>query len=156
MMSRAKNIIDLMRMMHASSGETYFALRDGVVAGIEDLEAELATAQTDAHDRIADLNTELASLVENYEREKAIVTRVWEQLGNPSYESLNGRSIYDLIDELKAERDAAVASLRQIADPNAFLHSGDDASLARRYEEIAQAALDMFKQANQTLLNLTL
>lgn len=33
--------------------------------------------------------------------EKAIVTRIWELLGNPSYEELKGRSIYDLIISLK-------------------------------------------------------
>lgn len=35
--------------------------------------------------------------------ETAIVNRIWDQLGNPSYKELNGRYIYDLIDELKAE-----------------------------------------------------
>jgi len=50
------------------------------------------------------------------------------------------------IEALKAERDAVVAALEQIADPSAFIHSGDDASLARRYEEIAQAALAARKE----------
>jgi len=50
---------------------------------------------------------------------------------------------------MKAERDAVVAALKQIADPNAFLHSGDDASLARRYEEIAQAALSACKEEGE-------
>jgi hypothetical protein len=30
------------------------------------------------------------------------IRRIWSQLGNPSYEELGGRSIFDLIDELKA------------------------------------------------------
>jgi len=38
-----------------------------------------------------------------------IVARIWKHLGSPSYEELAGRSIYDLIGCLKAERDAAVA-----------------------------------------------
>ena len=42
------------------------------------------------------LETELAA-------ESAIVSRIWTQLGSPTYEQLKGRSIYDLIDELKAE-----------------------------------------------------
>ena len=39
-----------------------------------------------------------------YAAEYAIVDRIWKQLGSPSYEELNGRTIYDLIDELKALR----------------------------------------------------
>jgi hypothetical protein len=42
------------------------------------------------------------ALKDELRSEQAIVTRIWEQLGNPSYASLKGRSIYDLIDALKA------------------------------------------------------
>jgi hypothetical protein len=42
------------------------------------------------------LETELAA-------ERAIVSRIWVQLGSPTYADLNGRSIYDLIDEIKTE-----------------------------------------------------
>jgi cell division septum initiation protein DivIVA len=49
-----------------------------------------------AADRIEQLERELAE-------EKSIVDRIWDQLGRPSYEALKGRSIYDLIDELKSE-----------------------------------------------------
>jgi hypothetical protein len=31
--------------------------------------------------------------------EKAIVTRIWEMLGNPAYSFLEGRSIYDLVQD---------------------------------------------------------
>jgi hypothetical protein len=31
------------------------------------------------------------------------IGQIWLQLGNPTYEELNGRSIHDLIDEIKAE-----------------------------------------------------
>ncbi len=37
-----------------------------------------------------------------FTEEERIVSRIWEQLGNPTYEQLAGRSIFDLIDELKA------------------------------------------------------
>ena len=37
--------------------------------------------------------------------ERTIVNRIWEQLGAPSYASLSGRSIYDLIAGLQADRD---------------------------------------------------
>jgi hypothetical protein len=47
------------------------------------------------------------------------------------------------------DHEAAIKPLRealqQIADPNAFLHSGSGSLLARRYEDIAQAALDQAK-----------
>ena len=42
------------------------------------------------------LETELAA-------ERAIVSRIWVQLGSPTYAQLKGRSIHDLIDDLKAE-----------------------------------------------------
>ena len=47
-----------------------------------------------------------------FETQRAIVARVWERLGSPTYASLNGRSIYDLVDEGVAARQEA-ASLRQ-------------------------------------------
>lgn len=34
-----------------------------------------------------------------YEREYAIVARIWEQFGSPSYDDLKGRSIHDLVDD---------------------------------------------------------
>jgi hypothetical protein len=35
--------------------------------------------------------------------EASIINRIWKQLGSPTYAELKGRSIYDLIDELKAD-----------------------------------------------------
>jgi len=46
--------------------------------------------------------------------ETAIVDRIWDMLGRPSYEELAGRSIYDLIAELQAR--AALASKKETAD----------------------------------------
>jgi hypothetical protein len=40
----------------------------------------------------------------------ATVARIWIQLGSPTYEQLAGRSIYDLIDELKAQAATADAA----------------------------------------------
>ena len=42
---------------------------------------------------------------------RAIVSKIWVQLGSPTYEQLKGRSIYDLIDEMKAELTAERARL---------------------------------------------
>lgn len=47
-----------------------------------------------------ELETELAA-------ERAIVSRIWVQLGSPTYTDLKGRSIYDLIDEIKTDRAEA-------------------------------------------------
>lgn len=63
---------------------------------------------------------------------KEVVTRIWAILGNPSYEQLAGRSIYDLITELQdskraseervksltAERDAAFAAVLRMVQQN--------------------------------------
>ena len=50
------------------------------------------------------------------------------------------------IARVRAERDAAVAALTRIADPREFITDDPDASLAREYEEIAQAVLDARKE----------
>lgn len=45
------------------------------------------------------------------------VARIWRQLGSPSYEALNGRSIHDLIDGLLADRQRLAdvgAAMQQI------------------------------------------
>jgi hypothetical protein len=66
--------------------------------------------------------------------------------GGPAISEASDDGDYVLFSDHEAALAAAMAALKQIADPNAFLHSGDDASLARRYEEIAQAALDARKE----------
>ena len=38
-----------------------------------------------------------------FSEEKKIVSRIWQQLGSPSYAELAGRSIHDVIDELRAK-----------------------------------------------------
>ena len=45
----------------------------------------------------------MSQLKDELENERAIVSRIWVQLGSPTYAQLKGRSIYDLIDEMKAE-----------------------------------------------------
>ena len=49
----------------------------------------------------------LASFARTLEREvaaeRAIVSRIWVKLGSPTYKQLKGRSIYDLIDEMRAD-----------------------------------------------------
>jgi hypothetical protein len=65
--------------------------------------------------------------------EASIINRIWKQLGNPTYEELKGRSIYDLIDEIKAERDAALARVAEL-----------EAQDADRLATIARLAQELF------------
>ena len=84
------------------------------------LETELATLTTErdhwqkiavsaSHEREHNANVAQAMTAERDQlraelaAERAIVSRIWTQLGSPTYAQLKGRSIYDLIDELKAE-----------------------------------------------------
>jgi hypothetical protein len=68
-----------------------FEQRDAAVAAQEKAEAELAA-------------------------ERAIVSRIWVQLGSPTYAQLKGRSIYCLIDEMKAELATERARLDWLED----------------------------------------
>jgi hypothetical protein len=93
-------------------------------------------------DPIEDLDG-LYILHSDYEADLAAVKAERDAFAR-AIDTLNGKVLAVETERIdaQAERDAAVAALRQIADPNAFLHSGDGSSLARRYEEIAQAALE--------------
>lgn len=57
-----------------------------------------------------------------FSEEEAIVTRIWEQLGKPSYAELAGRSIYDKIDELKA----CTGILRELIDALPYVLPGKE------------------------------
>src|SRR5229473_4803677 len=48
-------------------------------------------------DAVEDAASEIAALRSRLAEETAIVDRIWDMLGRPSYEELKGRSIYDLI-----------------------------------------------------------
>lgn len=82
--------------------ETLRRLADGL--GTEERKEALSALER--------VNATLHNFKDSFEREYAIVHKIWEQLGLPSYEELNGRSIHDLIDEIKTDRD----SLRKALD----------------------------------------
>ncbi len=63
----------------------------------------------------------------DFDEEVKIVNRIWALLGSPSYEELKGRSIYDLIDTLKRERDEARAAHAEL--PEGIKKSCDAAKL---------------------------
>lgn len=52
-----------------------------------------------------------------YREEYKIVARIWKQLGSPTYEQLAGRSIYDLIEELKSRASASERATEGSAKP---------------------------------------
>jgi restriction endonuclease len=48
--------------------------------------------------------------------EKAIVDRIWDIFGRPSYESLHGKTIYDLITDLQQENDRLRKFIQNLHD----------------------------------------
>lgn len=70
----------------------------------EQANRDMAVTNNELADDCAALESRAAELERDLKEERAIVDRIWSMLGRPSYESLKGRSIYDLIADL--ERDA--------------------------------------------------
>lgn len=92
-------------------------------------DAVVLTAMTDvmdraefkaAHDKWSVSRAALLAYIERIERErdeeKAIVDRIWDMLGRPSYEELAGRSIYDLIRAKDEHADVLNAAIRKLQD----------------------------------------
>tara|TARA_R110000868_G_scaffold406206_3_gene686433 strand:- start:603 stop:920 length:318 start_codon:yes stop_codon:yes gene_type:complete len=65
---------------------------------------------------IAEMTDLARTLERDLAAERAIVSRIWDQLGSLTYEQLKGRSIYDLVDELKAELATERARLDHIQE----------------------------------------
>lgn len=105
----------------------------------EILDKAAARITLDAQEKAA-LNAELASVKAELAAETAIVDRIWDQLGRPSYEELKGRSIYDLIDALKAELASVKAHAEAMADAIQF---SDMAILT-----VAKAAAEAYRAAH--------
>lgn len=70
---------------------------------IAELEAEVARLRVDSANKARD-----------YEHEKQIVSNIWTLLGNPSYESLKGRTIYDLIAEKDMRNKVLEEAMRAV------------------------------------------
>ena len=88
--------------------------RENAIARAERAEAELAT-------------------------ERAIVSRIWTQLGSATYEQLRGRSIYDLIDELKANATSSAPRWKREREWQAGIIAHAQLHHAERKEAIARA-----------------
>ena len=91
---RAEDNLAALEQCHDDNCREVVRIADELATAKERLRSEA----TDDYAAIKDLQRELAT-------ERAIVSRIWTQLGSPTYEQLKGRSIYDLIDELKADYD---------------------------------------------------
>ena len=72
-----------------------------------------------------------------------IVSKIWVQLGSPTYEQLKGRSIYDLIYELKAELAAERARLDWLMAGGVCMvqHTGGF-HVSRLHAPVSRAAID--------------
>lgn len=64
-------------------------------------------------DELLELRGQLEVAEQERNEECAIVSRIWTILRNPSYESLKGRSIYDIVETLQAEHQQALARAQQ-------------------------------------------
>ena len=71
--------------------------------------------------------------------ERAIVSRIWTQLGSPTYEQLRGRSIYDLISELKANATSSAPRWKREREWQAGIIAHAQLHHAERKEAIARA-----------------
>ena len=90
-----------------ANNEAAKAERDQLRAERDSIKQEIEMVEHRAYRAEAELKAEQDNSAINeieLRVSRAIVSRIWVQLGSPTYEQLKGRSIYDLIDELKAER----------------------------------------------------
>ena len=84
-----------------------------VVANFEARVTELERERDEL--RAADTYIKIAGLEADLDMERDIVNRIWEIYGNPPYEELKGRSIFDLINADRAERDDLRAALVKLS-----------------------------------------
>jgi hypothetical protein len=72
------------------------------------------------------------------EESKNTIKRIWSQLGNPSYESLNGKSIFDIVDDLIADRDRLAAKVERLT-----VELGKERDEAREVAHYANGTADL-------------
>lgn len=75
---------------------------------------QMTECRDDLNRLVAQRDKELAQARADIDSECAIVNRIWAIFGTPSYEELAGKSIYDLINGVIAERDSLRAQLEQM------------------------------------------
>lgn len=100
------------------------------------------------------LQAQLAEAVRDREKyfaafreEEHIVTRIWNQLGSPSYDELAGRSIFDMIDELKVRAEAASRTVHSYSEIDVGMANIRAEAAERKLAE----AVKMLGASDQTL-----
>ena len=132
-----------MRRRHARCLETELA---ALTAERDQLRAELAAER----EKVTMLLSDAYALTKNWhdraeraeaelKAERAIVSRIWTQLGSPTYEQLRGRSIYDLISELKANATSSAPRWKREREWQAGIIAHAQLHHAERKEAIARA-----------------
>jgi chromosome segregation ATPase len=108
------------------------AVRESAIARAERAEAELKAEQDNSAINEIELRVS-----------RAIVSKIWVQLGSPTYEQLKGRSIYDLIDELKAElaKERARLDWLMAGGVCTVQHTGEF-HVSRLHAPVSRAAID--------------
>jgi len=83
----------------------------------------------------ARLREALERVTRERDEEKEIVSRVWEILGSPSFASLRGRSMYDLLQETISAHNDAQAELARQRERETILNT----TIANLHEETDKA-----------------
>lgn len=159
------------QMSISVDGEVHIATQVRIEVGdLETLLSALAKARGDVQplwDHIHSLEAKLTKAGERiaehlaaYNREWAIVDRIWTQLGRPTFEELAGRSIYDLIDTLKARAEAAEAQLAEREKANgvvlsALIETQAQLAEARRVIEFYRDGFQYHPKRTKTGINLS-
>lgn len=109
-----RGLIERMTQLHAilkNDGMDFEAAAVKQAAdALEAMEKEnerLKTANRTLNDSYYAMRDDLFKAQAELAEERRIVDRIWAILGSPSYEDLNGKSIYDLITDLKSKFEAA-------------------------------------------------
>ena len=100
-------------------------------AEITRLRADLAAVKEERDAAIEERDYVMAEGLfrdEQNEDLRKTVSKIWEQLGNPTYKELNGRTIHDLIDSVIYERNDIAARLSEENDKlrDAFEKAAND------------------------------
>ena len=146
-MGQGMTMADAMKAVQGASGGTSISLgSNGIEYG--DAPKDKCDLYLRPDPRIEELERELARI----SAEMGLPPTIGPAPGTLKRLLDDGRKAVARIAELEAQLAAAQAealalreALTQIADPNAFIHGGSSAELARKYEQIAHAAMDAAK-----------
>ena len=113
-LANRKHIADLTDALYNTCKE-----RDTARKRIVELERScriMEAAHLKAIERQTQAEHDVVGWRDSYKGQLQIVEHIWEQLGSPTYEELEGKSIYDCIDQLKDRPKAAVAERNRLRE----------------------------------------